>query len=433
MGDGLIIEPNASGGVMFLRRIVIDNVRSVKHLDLNLAAGGGDGRQWTFLLGENGTGKSTILRSIALVLAGSDALPELLGNAGDWVRFKAREARIRAELMTADGEPRSAEIVITPQDTIRNVFERNGRSLADLEQAVAHSSRNYFTVGYGVSRRPSDEKSSVIQSTSLFTHPRARTMATLFSPHASLVSLETWAMDLDYRGKAGFASVRKTMNRLLPGLTLKRIDREKRELIFGTPDGEMPYRLLSEGYQNVAAWTGDLLYQITNVFEDYADPFSARGLLLIDEIDLHLHPTWQRQLMQFVGTRFPNLQIIATTHSPLTVHQAGEGELFFLRRPTPRAPAQLIAYEGAPRDLMLHQLLTSPLFGLTSLDSRPVEKKKAEYRQLRDARARSESDGSRMRELADELADTPDWGEGIDGQEELTKALRAVEKQLSKR
>jgi len=88
--------------------------------------------------------------------------------------------------------------------------------------------------------------------------------------------------------------------------------------------------------------------------------------------------------MQFVQTRFPNFQIVATTHSPLTVHQAGDGELFFLRRRDPSVPAELHAYEGAPRDLMLHQLLTSPLFGLTSLDSRPVEQMKNEYRALRD-------------------------------------------------
>ena len=102
-------------------------------------------------------------------------------------------------------------------------------------------------------------------------------------------------MDLDYRLKAGFASVRTRLEDLLPGVSLARIDRRNRELIFATQDGELPLDQLSEGYQNMAAWCGDLLYRITEVYRDYRSPLSARGVLLIDEIDLHLHPVWQRE------------------------------------------------------------------------------------------------------------------------------------------
>jgi predicted ATPase len=418
---------------VFLRRITIDNVRSIKHLELPVEVPDGKSRKWTFLLGENGTGKSTLLRVMALVLAGDQALLELLGDPNDWVRFGAKRARIHVDVETADGKAREAELVIDRGDTIRQVYDRNRKHLDQLDAAFRHTPRSYFTVGYGVSRRPVDEDTTIAKSTSAFRDPRARSVATLFSPHATLASLELWAMDLDYRRKTGFRLARDALDTLLPGITLERIDRERRELVFRTPDGSVPYRLLSEGYQNVAAWTGDLLYQVTNVFEDYSDPFGIRGLVLIDEIDLHLHPTWQRELMRFIGSRFPNLQVVATTHSPLTVHQAGEGELFFLRRETPKAPSTLHAYVGAPRDLMLHQLLTSQAFGLTTLDSLHVEDMKNEYRRLRDAKTKTAVDQRRLDQLSDELRDLPDWTDGIEGQAELKTLLSDIQRDLSNR
>jgi len=66
--------------------------------------------------------------------------------------------------------------------------------------------------------------------------------------------LDTWAMDMEYRhGKAGIEVVRHALVDLLPGVTLSRIDRETRELLFSTPDGELPLDQLSDGYQHMAA------------------------------------------------------------------------------------------------------------------------------------------------------------------------------------
>jgi len=134
----------------------------------------------------------------------------------------------------------------------------------------------------------------------------------------------------------------------------------------------------------MTGWCGDLLYRISEAYGHYRDPLSARGLLLIDEIDLHLHPTWQRKLREFIDDKFPNLQIIGTTHSPLTAQQTGEGELYFLQRDPPE-PVRIHAYPGAARNLMIHQVLLSPMFGLASMDSKAVEDMKDEYRALRGA------------------------------------------------
>ncbi len=70
---------------MFLRSVRLENVRSLAELELDFAAAGNESRRWTLVLGENGCGKSTILRAIALVLAGTEALPELLGDPDGWI------------------------------------------------------------------------------------------------------------------------------------------------------------------------------------------------------------------------------------------------------------------------------------------------------------------------------------------------------------
>lgn len=142
---------------MYLVRIALRDVRSIKSLDLNFHASAGGTRRWTLLLGENGCGKSSVLRAIALLLAGSDALPELLGDPDAWIRNGAKKCRIEGTLVTAKGETREIALEINRGDGIRKIFANNHVSLEALDAAIAKADRNYFVLGYGVSRRPRDE------------------------------------------------------------------------------------------------------------------------------------------------------------------------------------------------------------------------------------------------------------------------------------
>lgn len=410
---------------MFLKRIVLENVRSIRSLDLQLMTEDGETtRKWTFLLGENGTGKSTVLKAAALVLAGSDALSELLVDPDGWIRQGCDEATIRAELVTAEGEEREVALHLIRSTSLLELFERNRESLRRLDDALRHSLRNYLTLGYGVSRRMTDPRFGSSRSSGPFNKPRARSVATLFSSDAELSPLQSWAIDLHYRrGDEGLDLIAKTFHELLPGIDFEGVDRERQELLFRTPDGTLPLRQLSDGYQHMAAWCGDLLYSITQIFGDYDDPLAARGLLLIDEIDLHLHPVWQRQLKRFLSETLPRFQILATTHSPLTAHQAGRGELFFLRREE-GAPV-LHPYEGSPRRLMLHQLLVSPIFGLETMDSERVEEMRLRYDELK-GRSRNGDEDREMARLADELSDLPEFRSNTDLDRQRVEVLEEI-------
>ena len=121
---------------MFLKRIVLKDVRCIRELDLSFDDSDGKVRKWTLLLGENGCGKSTILRALALLLGGSEALAELLGEPGSWIRTGCRECRIYAELVTANNFVRNVELKLQRPDGIKDVFERNKTSLQFLDSEL---------------------------------------------------------------------------------------------------------------------------------------------------------------------------------------------------------------------------------------------------------------------------------------------------------
>lgn len=365
---------------MYLVDLELKNVRAIRQMkvDFRDTDSISKTRRWTVLLGENGCGKSTVLKSIGLLLAGSEALPDLLGSPDQWIHNDAKQAVLQATICTDRGEERQLRLELNRGDGRDMVIKRNAKGLKLLDAALRHTDRNYFIAGYGAFRRPPGVGTRPISSAGM---GRAAQLGTMFSNEDNLVSLEQWAIDRDYvTGDSGRGLIAEALDKLLPGMKFKRIDKATRSVVMSTIDGDVPLRQLSEGYQAMAAWAGDLLFRMTEAFQDRQDPLSARGVLLIDEMDMHLHPLWKRNLIDFLNSAFPKLQIVATTHSPLSIQQCGEGELFVVRREA-EGPS-LIAFKGDPSRLRLSELFLSPLIGLDTLDSPKVAALREEARSI---------------------------------------------------
>ena len=101
---------------------------------------------------------------------------------------------------------------------------------------------------------------------------------------------------------------------------------------FGTPDGDLPLDVLSQGTQSIIQCLARLLFGYADYYDFPPDLEEKPGILIIDEIDAHLHPSWQRRIIPALISYFPNLQIFCSTHSPLMLAGLGAGQVQLLRR-----------------------------------------------------------------------------------------------------
>ncbi len=392
---------------MFLKYLYIKNFRNIPEAELDFENSNEPGnRKWTFILGENGTGKSNLLKAIAIITAGSDSIGEILGNIDQWIRYGQKKALLKATIVTAKGEERYLELILKKGATISHVIKSSQNGLKEIDDALGHTDRNYFVVGYGANRKLAG-KDRYSGSSSIYHSLRSNNIATLFNRNAILNSLDEWASDLDYKsGGKDLNLIKETLNDFLPKVKFDHIDKENKCIIFKTEDGKIPLDRISDGYQSMASLIGDILYRVTSIFKDRKEPLSTRGILLIDEIELHLHPRWQRELVQFLVKTLPNFQIICTTHSPLTAQQANEGELYLIKRPQ-LGKLDIYKFKEAAKYLPLSELIVSPIFGLETDESLELAEKKQKFKKLSNKKRITKKEKIDLALLKEELMGRP--------------------------
>ncbi len=99
-----------------------------------------------------------------------------------------------------------------------------------------------------------------------------------------------------------------------------------------TQDGDLPLDVLSQGTQSIIQFLAHLVFGYAEYYDFPPDLEKKQGILIIDEIDAHLHPTWQRRIIPTLTKHFPNLQIFCSTHSPLMLASLKAGQVQLLNR-----------------------------------------------------------------------------------------------------
>lgn len=281
-----------------------------------------------------------------------------------------------------------------------------------------HSPRNLICYGYGAGRTTGN-------STLSETPEAVDTCASLFDDRADLLNPEEWFLFADYR-MAKDKDPLTTQNFYLIKAALLKIMEEgevtdldvapvqthgggspRQGVRFKTPYGWVRLRDMSLGYQTLVVWLTDLADKLFVRYPDSKNPLEEPAIVLIDEIDLHLHPSWQRKLLKSLGEIFKNTQFIATAHSPLVVQAAGDvdANVVLLRR---EGDQTVVVTDVADvRGWRLDQILTSELFGLETARSPATERKLARRAELLTKTKRTAAEKQELAALTQELDAEP--------------------------
>ncbi len=127
-------------------------------------------------------------------------------------------------------------------------------------------------------------------------------------------------------------AVRAAIHRFLPEFSNIRVNRSSNCLVLQKEGFALKFNQLSDGEKCLFALVGDIARRlaIANTGKD-GNPLDGKGIVLIDEIDLHLHPEWQRMVIPRLLETFPNCQFFITTHSPLVINHLQPNNLFMLQ------------------------------------------------------------------------------------------------------
>lgn len=206
----------------------------------------------------------------------------------------------------------------------------------------------------------------------------------------------------DYRDRQ-LEAVRQAISSLLPGFSGLRVRRSPLKMIVTKQGQPLLINQLSDGEKVLLALTGDLAARLAIANPSLPDPLQGSGVVLIDEIELHLHPKWQREIIPALTRTFPNCQFIVTTHSPQVISEVKPEGIYILEK----ADEGIIARRpessyGRDSNRILEDLMDTP--------ARPQEIKESLLELFR-LIARGELDSARQlhQKIADEIgADEPE-------------------------
>ena len=360
---------------MYVQSLHLENIKAFDKLDIEFLRRGEHASPYAGLnvfVGGNSSGKSTLLKCIAMALSGPTVANQQLITPAGWVRRGAKRGVIELKVhwdpiynslrgggKSPAGDGFSIGLVFeTEQDASttvlksRDYYTPRRTKLISADRGPWNTDTTGWLLGaYGPLRRLTGSSTEALRYA--LGRGKLGSCVTLFREDAALSESETWlkqeyARALEQKSQERVPSplveeVQAFLNDgLLPdGFRIAKVSVD--HVYMTTPNGgELPMRDLSDGCRSAFALMLDIIHSMAlaypgkNLFEQDEQGrtvVNKPGVILIDEIEAHLHPSWQRLICEWLKTRFPQVQFFITTHSPLIAQAADEGGLFVLPLP----------------------------------------------------------------------------------------------------
>ncbi|OJH45044.1 hypothetical protein IE00_09670 [Paracoccus sp. SM22M-07] len=324
-----------------IKTITIDKFKSIDHLVLDVSEHGADSSQAgnLMLLADNAAGKTSVLQAIALAVIGPEQAIRLdidrnllvRKDRRTWGQSEKEPAHVRVDFHSGE----TSEIVLNPF-----TLEFSGHSRA-VDGLMAYGAHRLLGRRKARAKAPSKRIASLFDSLAEVPHP------------------EDWLAD----HRTPFEIVARALSEVLVLNEGDGITRDvSGNVSIQTYGQQTPIDVLSDGYRSVIAMSVDMIHWL---LRDWPDLETARGVVLIDEIDAHLHPRWKLQIVGALRAAMPGVQFITTTHDPLCLRGMGKGEVVVMKRSTTQR-FDLITSLPDFRTMSAEQILMSDYFGLNT-------------------------------------------------------------------
>lgn len=362
---------------MYIKSASIVNVKSLTRFDISFAKPEG----WHVIIGDNGAGKSTSIKSIALALVSNEGFG-LRINKQQWIQKNKRKAIVALDLTKgfANLKMNSADSTLT--------YESEG-----LGQV--------FSAGFGPFRRFTGGNYELAE---FYNNPSFQNLArhlTLFGEDVALTEATKWIQHLQYQ----------TLEKSIDSSFLERL------ISFINTEGFLPHGTkldsvsskgvffrdgnnalisvgdLSDGYRSILSLTFELIRQLVGFYGESkvfsslksgANVIDVPGVVLIDEVDAHLHPTWQVSIGSWFLKYFPRIQFVVTTHSPLVCRASKNGSIWRLAAPGSKVKSGEVT--GFDRERLINgdimDAYGTELFGRSTVRIKDIDEQKKELGDL---------------------------------------------------